>query len=171
MIFTMSDDINISASENDDKNEIILQPDELRLPRRSRIVHPVGFRFGAYVLQWGESAQEYVFTPQTNFHTEYYDKIPLLYNHAMDASIGYERIGYVDTVIADSYGLRVEGILEYISQWYPALLYEIIQKKVTVAMSTAPHLRKIDEKTKEVLHYTIIEFSLILNLEKTWSEL
>lgn len=165
--FEIKDEVKVvsQSEENDEQVQYLLKEDDLKYPQRTNIVHPVGFRFGAYILQWDvkDPNTGFFYTKNTNFCLDYYTQYPLLYAHGNHNALGLTRIGVIDAVVRDDIGLRAEGVLFYQSQWFPAFLVEIQKKAMILSTAPAAHLQKINSDTGEILQYPIIEFSFILN--------
>jgi hypothetical protein len=121
-------------------------------------------RLGGYLVIWGDPGQkdlhgEY-FTPDTDLALDWFERRPALYQHGLDAKMGSQLVGHIDTLEPDDIGLWAEAQVQANTN-YRAIVAKLVEKGVLAWSSgTMPHLARIDRKTGEIKSWPIIEGSL-----------
>jgi HK97 family phage major capsid protein len=84
------------------------------------------------------------FSPETQFHLDWFDRHPALYHHGLDSQVGLGPIGYIKSYQADDLGLWVQAQLEMHDK-YAQAVYDMIQARdFGWSSGSVEHLVQVD---------------------------
>jgi len=123
-------------------------------------------RIGHYLVIWGNKDRKDLqgewFTPKTEDMFNIFNavgKIPTLYHHGADKTIGSEVVGLYDTLIPDDIGIWAESQLEKASKYKDTILKLVKSGALGSSSGAVPASRKVN-KSGEIERWTLAEGSL-----------
>lgn len=120
-------------------------------------------RVAGYLVYFGSPEQrdlhgEY-FTPDTEYHLDWYDRRPALYHHGLDKTVKAQPVGLITSVTKNDIGLWAEAQLAMHNE-YAQSVYEMVEKgALGWSSGSIPHIVKVaaDGRIEE---WPIVEGSL-----------
>lgn len=104
-------------------------------------------RVGGYLVVFGSPQQRDLqgefFTPDTEFHLDWYSKRPMLYHHGLDGKMKSSMIGVIDSIRADDVGLWAEAQLDMRDAYVDEVRKLIERGVLGWSSGSVPHLVKI----------------------------
>jgi len=99
------------------------------------------------------------FTPETEYHLDWYDRRPALYHHGLDKTVKAQPVGLITSVTKNDVGLWAEAQLAMHNE-YAQSVYEMVEKgALGWSSGSIPHIVKVDNDGR-ILEWPIVEGSL-----------
>lgn len=120
-------------------------------------------RVAGYLVYFGSPEQrdlhgEY-FTPDTEYHLDWYDRRPALYHHGLDKTVKAQPVGLITSVTKNDIGLWAEAQLAMHNE-YAQSVYEMVEKgALGWSSGSIPHIVKVAQDGR-IEEWPIVEGSL-----------
>jgi len=105
-----------------------------------------GVTVGGYLVMWGDAnrpdLQGEYFTKSTELWLDRYPKVPALYHHGLDESLGLEVLGHRTKAIPDDIGVWVEDWLDKSNRYWQMVEPLLKKEALYYSPGSVPHLTR-----------------------------